>query len=103
MTVNKLKNLEKIVKPILEDIPITRNDDFLLYAEVIEKSNVRLLALPTRAFLLGHKEFNVPSYESVTRVRRKIQAEHPELESERTKIRRAKEQANYIQYATDKT
>ena len=99
MTTNKLKNLEKVVKPILENKPITRNDDFLLYAEVIRAYNPDLLEASTRTFLIAHNTLNVPNIKSVERVRRKIQEKHPELESERAKKKRAKEQATYIEYS----
>lgn len=99
MTVEKLKKLENVVKPILEEQPQTRNDDYLLYAVVIEKLNDTLLALPTGLFLYRHKDFNVPNMKSVERARRKIQEKHPELASDRAKKKRAEEQATYIAYS----
>lgn len=99
MTIEKLKKLEDVIKPILEEQPKTREDDFLLYAEVIHQYDANLLGLPTGIFLLAHKDFRVPNIKSVERARRKIQEKHPELASERSKKKRAEEQAKYIAYA----
>jgi hypothetical protein len=98
MTVEKLKKLENVIKPILESQPQTREDDFLLYAEVIKEYKPELLNLSARTFLVGHNELNVPNIKSVERARRKVQEKHPELASERAKRRRAIEQQAYVQY-----
>ena len=99
MTVQKLRDLEKVIKPILEEIPQTRNDDYLLYAEVIKAYKPELLKLSAITFLIGHRELNVPNIKSVERARRKIQEKHPELASERAKKKRAEEEQAYIGYA----
>lgn len=98
MTVEKLRKLEKVIKPILEKYPQTREDDFLLYAEVIHRYNPDLLELTAMQFLVCHSELNVPNIKTVERVRRKIQEKHPELATERAKRKRAEEQASYIRY-----
>lgn len=103
MTVEKLRKLEEVIKPILEEQPQTREDDFLLYAEVIRVYNPALLLISTKRFLLSHNALKVPNIKSVERARRKIQEKFPELASERAKRKRAEEQASYISYAKDKT
>ena len=103
MTVKKLNKLEKVIKPILENQPQTRNDDFLLYAEVIRKYNPDLLEISTKEFLFEHNTLNGPNIKSVERVRRKGQEKFPELASERAKRKRAEEQQAYINYAKDKS
>lgn len=99
MEVKKLKSLEKVIKPILEDNPPTREDDLLLYAEVLRRYDPTLLGLSVRDFLLDTP--NVPNMKTVERVRRKLQAKFPRLASEKAKRKRAKEQATYISYAKD--
>lgn len=99
MTVEKLRKLENIIKPILERQPQTRNDDYLLYAEIIRAYNPDLLEIPTKAFLFGHIELNLPNIKSVERARRKVQEKHPELASERAKKKRAEEEQMYREYA----
>ena len=101
MEVEKLKNLENVVKPILKHCPMARGDDFILYAEVIRSYNPALLEMPTRAFLYAHDTLKVPNIKSVERARRKLQEKFPELASEKAKRKRAKEQATYISYAKD--
>lgn len=103
MTVEKLRKLENVIKPILEDKPQTREDDYLLYAEVIRKYRPELLELSARTFLKGHNELNVPNIKSVERARRKVQEKYPDLASERAKKKRAKEEQTYVQYALNKT
>ena len=99
MTVNKLIKQEDIIKPILEQHPETRGDDFLLYAEVIREYRPELAELSVIDFFVAHKDLYCPSYESVTRVRRRLQAKHPELCSDKVKERRAKQEAEYKTYS----
>ena len=103
MTAEKLKKLENVIKPILEKYPQTREDDYLLYAEVINRYNPELLGVSAEMFLVCHSELNVPNIKSVERARRKLQEKYPELATERAKRKRAEEQASYISYAQDKT
>lgn len=101
MTKELLKKHEDIVKPILERFPETRSDDFLLYAEVIREFRPELANVPVMEFLTGHRNLLCPSYESITRVRRRLQAKFPELVSERTKEKRLKQEAEYRAYARE--
>ena len=101
MSTEKFKKLETVVMPILKDNPPTRSDDFLLYCEVLKQTVPNVLQLSTETFLCSHKSLGVPSYESVSRVRRKIQANNPELVSDRAKQKREQEEQDYIKYAID--
>lgn len=101
MTVNKLLKQEEIVKPILEQHPETRGDDFLLYAEVIKEYRPELAELSVLHFFIAHKDLYCPSYNSITRVRRRLQKKHPELLSEKAKAKRAKEETVYREYAKE--
>ena len=99
MKCDKLLKLEEIIKPILEKSISARNDDFYLYYEVIKVLNAEVEWNTLGTVLKGHKELGLPNYESVTRVRRKLQATYPELESERTRNRRLRECKEYKEYA----
>lgn len=99
MTVEKLRNIENIVKTILEERPETRGDDFILYAYFINKYNPKLLDVTAGAFLMSHDDLGVPNIKSVERARRKVQEKHPELLSEEKKKKRAEEEQTYIEYA----
>ena len=103
MTVKKLKELEKVIKPILEEYPQAREDDYILYAEVIKQYNPTLLGISAGDFLVLHNTYNIPNIKSIERTRRKVQEKHPELASERAKKKRAKEEQAYINYAINKT
>lgn len=102
MTANKLVKQEQIIKPILEQHPETRGDDFLLYAEVIREYRPELAELSVIDFFVAHKELYCPSYESVTRVRRRLQEKYPELCSDKVKEIRAKQEGQYKAYAKGK-
>lgn len=99
MTVETLKNLEIVIKPILEEIPQTRDDDVLLYAEIVRAFNPKALELTANTFLFGHSYLNIPNMKSVERARRKVQEKYPDLASERAKKKRAKEEQAYIAYS----
>ena len=79
MTVKKLKKLEDVIKPILKEQPQTREDDFLLYAEIIKVYNPKLLQISARTFFICHKELKIPNIKSIERARRKIQNERQDL------------------------
>lgn len=99
MTVEKLVKMEDIVKPILEADERARNDDFYLYSEVLWKLQPSALNLSLVTALRNHSDLELPCYESVTRVRRRIQEKCPELASERVKKRREEQQEIYKEYA----
>ena len=75
----KLKELESVVKDILKDKPATRGDDDLLYVYVLDKMQVNLSAFSVTSFLLNYRKIGVPTIESVGRCRRKIQSKCKEL------------------------
>lgn len=63
----------------LEQHPNTRNSDALLYLKVCELNNPIACTLPFVQVMKKRKELGLPDYESVGRVRRKIQAEREDL------------------------
>lgn len=77
----KIKKAEELVWDILVKYESSRNDNDTLYALVIQSvigiEYFRKIGLIE--FLINRKELGVPSYETVTRVRRKIQSKHQEL------------------------
>lgn len=101
----KLRNIEKLVFDILQEIEAARGDDYLLYYLVVReyfKTNPSLgdvERVPFAEVMRGHYYFGIPSYETVTRARRKIQANNPELKTERVARRRRKEEQRFREYA----
>lgn len=102
MKTSELLKLEPIVKRVLEQYPETRDDDFLLvyavYREIDFRSITRELFCE---IMMNHKKYRFPTFESVTRCRRKVQNKYPELASEKTKAKRLEETREYIDYAID--
>lgn len=92
---------EPMIKQILEEVPITREDDNLLYAEIIRRYYSKVSNYGFLYTLCRHKELCIPSFESIMRVRRKVQKKHPELTSEKTKAKRALQEAQYREYAKE--
>lgn len=85
-----------IVKKILENIPATRNSDKLLVTEVLRYGgyikNVEYFGDKEAILLSDILRGNMPSFETITRARRKVQELHPELESTSNAVRSARSQ-----------
>lgn len=77
----ELKNTTELVKHVLETVPAARNSDNLLFIEVVKIINLNLIFKPLAEVLTNLQEYGLPSIETVGRCRRKIQAECPELRS----------------------
>lgn len=94
-----MKDYKRIVESVLERYPETQDDDFKLYSRVCwlvcgEKvRNVRLIG-----GLYHHEQFGLPSYESVTRARRKIQEEREDLRGTIRKRRKELEEEYRQEY-----
>ncbi len=100
---NKLYKIEGMVEKVLREYPDTRNDNFLLiyrvYREINEELVLRELFFQV---MIYHKEYNLPSFSSITRARRKLIKQYPELKpNKRVQKLREKEEMNYFDYAVD--
>lgn len=85
------------VKRILTNWPATRDDDMLLYAIFIAEGK---LVSSTETFyhvMSTAKQRKLPSYESVTRARRKVQEKEPDMRGKRY-AQRMHEEAEYHEY-----
>lgn len=99
---NKLYKVEDVVKEVLTEVPETRDDDFLLVTHVYYKLDPEIVGIPFNVVMLGHKELNLPYFESISRARRKLQAEYEELRpSKEVEDARINKQSDYINYAID--
>ena len=78
-----LKKVSSIVEAILKEDERARNSDTRLYRQVVAyigmNKGIDVGAMSVTYFLDHLNELNFPKYETVSRARRKIQAEHPEL------------------------
>lgn len=86
-----------LVKSILESDPDTRDDDFALIYEVAKR-----YGLETRSFgyaLALWKTNKMPSFEGITRARRKVQELNPNLRAaDKVAEARAEQCEEYIEF-----
>ena len=71
------------VEKLLRKYPELRDDDLYLFATVCYNTNKNIWYMPFGKVIKHHKELKLPSYESVTRARRKLQESIPELRGKR--------------------
>ena len=97
-----LKTIENKVKMILKKNEDARNDDMVLYLALCNLYLKDAGAIPLAEIMTQHKSLGLPSFESVSRTRRKLQALHPELAGCRPvqKLRATGEKA-YRKYAKE--
>ena len=91
----KAKTIEGLTKQTLEERPASREDDFRLYAGVLKRLGVNL-NMPLVEFCRIAKEKDYPALESVSRARRKIFENYPELQPLNTKLKREEKEREYI-------
>lgn len=94
----KLDKIKNIVLRVLEKNTEARKDDFVLFSLVCDEMGVPI-NFDFRTMLNEHRLFGLPSWESVSRARRKIQAEQPELKDAKTAVIRTAEIKEYKEFA----
>ena len=99
MNVKKPIQTKKLVEEILIEYPEARNDDNFLWWKVIEiisdgNKDIYIRVIPFREVLLNLHTLGLPSFETVSRARRKVQEKNPSLRGDETvqNHRREKEQ-----------
>lgn len=96
----KLKNTTKLVMKILEEVPEARNCDNVLYYHVCKEVESVVLGMPFGMVLMNMKNFKLPSFKSVERSRRKLQAAYPEFAAnEEVETLRKVQEDEYINFA----
>ena len=73
------EKITSIIKAALAESVQARNNDKILYLIVMEHLNKGIIDKPLHEIFLHLEELGLPCYDTVTRLRRKIQAAHPEL------------------------
>ena len=79
------------VKRIMTNWPATRDDDMLLYAVFIAESKLVSSDETFYKVMSTAKKLKLPSYESVTRARRKVQEKEPAMRGSRYNQRKNEE------------
>ncbi len=96
---SKVKKIEPLVRKALEINKSARNDDQMLYIEVIYLINPELLRDFMDTFK-NYKKLGLPSFASVERSRRKLQEKHKELRADyETQLARAEKELEYEEYS----
>ena len=90
-----MKDLNEIVKRILEDYPEARDDDFKVIGYVVKEMSPDAMKLNFGQVLWNHNKLNLPSFETIRRTRQKLQHDIPELRGNVYKERMEK-QMEYI-------
>ena len=90
-----MKDYAIVVERILREHPDVRDDDQRLYVWICNEINPDILRLPFGKTFWFHDETGLPSYETITRQRRKLQEQHPELRGKKYQQRQGR-QKEYI-------
>lgn len=80
---------QRMVCEILEEKPIARTDDFILYGFVLKKYGVSL-DMSIREFFQKYKNFDAPTFKTIERARRAVQSVRLDLLDPDTAIARRK-------------
>jgi hypothetical protein len=95
----KICKIEPLVYDALISDPETRGDNFKLYIAVLEHFINPEMSI--KYVFANHVILGIPSLESITRVRRKLQEKNHELRSAAAeKVRKDEEQA-FIEYSRE--
>lgn len=100
MKLEQIKNVTDTVEYMLENKPITRNSDDVLYREVCRFYNPSILKISMMEFLNRREELGCPNFETVRRSRQKIQSQRPELKADKpVKEKRKANEEVFREYA----
>ena len=99
---NRLKNMQDKVEFLLETYPATRDNDRLLIGAVYAHFyGVDVGCTSFKSVLLNDR---LPSFESIRRVRAKVQADREDLRGTKAKEKeRLEAQKDYLDYVGEKT
>lgn len=75
----KIDNVENLVKQALIKNISARDDDHLLYIEVVYIIDPALVNVNFKMNFQNARQLGLPPFESVSRARRKLQEKYPEL------------------------
>ena len=96
----KLKRVTDVVTLVLMECPEARSNDKLLYYRVCEKMNCNVMGQPFGMIYLNLEEYGLPNPETVTRSRRKLQRQYPELSAnEKVERYRMEQEEKFRKYA----
>ncbi len=74
-----MKKYLPIIKEVLEESETSRNDDLVLAYRVFEKIDSQIVTMNLGAVLRRIKDKQIPSFDTCTRLSRKLKQENPDL------------------------
>ena len=98
----RLKDLHKLVEEILRVDDNAKVDDCYLYAILVSKLNPTACNYSFVYVMTHSKEFGLPILDSVTRCRRKVLNEFPELKIKEVQEKRAENENIHREYFRNK-
>lgn len=94
----RISKYDNVVLCILNDHAEARDDDYVLYYYFLREEGFTM-RMNLENFLLGDSHY-YPKFETIARVRRKLQEEYPELRpSKNEQIRREEAEEDFRRYA----
>lgn len=97
-----MKDYYNAVKAALQKYPDVRDDDMKLYSRMVYLETGLSPSVGFYEATFNHDTYNLPSYESVTRARRKVQEQEPTLRGKRHGRRQELEQEYHDYYSPKK-
>lgn len=96
----KFEKTEDIVLNVLQKYEEARSDDFVLIYAVYREIDFNVATMDRFSeVMLNHQKYRFPSFGTITRVRRKIFEEHPELKPIEATKKRKKAEEEYKEYS----
>lgn len=98
----RLKDLHKLVEKILRENKEARTDDCYLYARLVAILNPETYYHSFHYVMTHSQQFGLPILDSVTRCRRKVLKEFPELRIDEVQERREENEIVHREYFRQK-
>ena len=97
-----IEKTERYVERALRQRPKTRDDDNLLYLDVLTQIDPALVNVNFKSTFITARKLKLPAYETISRCRRKLQEKYPELqETIEMQNAREKQQMDMFAYAME--
>lgn len=95
-----LRKLEKTVREIMVEDPVTRGDDDILYVRVLKKAGIEINNITAETYIMNYRRLKLPTIESVGRCRRRVQAKDETLKpTPEIELKRRKTEQSYYFYS----
>ena len=90
-----MNDVTEVVRNVLTDHKETRDSDFKLICWVYQTIKPDVMSMPFSKVMWNHKDYDLPSFETIRRTRQKLQHDCPDLRGEMY-VKRINKQVEYI-------